>query len=126
QILEFLLYQARRLGRKDLEEGTFSIETLLGICVNRYLLLNVSPLLKFINFPRFTTDVYEIYSFEISLNSAIEAKKWFHHRRIFYMEQIIWMYWGSHKRCRTEPMSEVLRLLWSSYPDAYISFKEFR
>ncbi|CAL1287687.1 unnamed protein product [Larinioides sclopetarius] len=42
------------------------------------------------------------------------------------MVQIIWMYWGSHKRCRTEPMSEVLRLLWSSYPDAYISFKEFR
>ncbi|GBO08058.1 hypothetical protein AVEN_46914-1 [Araneus ventricosus] len=59
----------------------------------------------------------------LTKNVLQEAEKWIQRERIDHMLQIIWMYMVA---CRTEATSEALRLLWNSFPDAYISFKELK
>ncbi|GBN99617.1 hypothetical protein AVEN_152741-1, partial [Araneus ventricosus] len=133
EILEYLLYFARHYGREDLSEGFFPIDEIIHTCIfNRYF-LNIGPILKYINVPRFSEDDYHLYFLQISSTRPNlteerlrKAEKRMKRGRIHQMLQIIWMHIDCRYHHCTEDASEALRLIWNSVPDAYISFKEIK
>ncbi|CAL1295501.1 unnamed protein product [Larinioides sclopetarius] len=132
EILEYLLQYARYYGREDLEDD-FPIDEVIDPCIfNRYF-LNIGPILKYINRPRFQSDDYQLYFLNISSmrpnlteEKLLRVEKRVNRERIHQMLQIIWMYIDSKQHYCTQAASEALRLIWCSIPDAYISFKEIK
>ncbi|GBO04257.1 hypothetical protein AVEN_51809-1 [Araneus ventricosus] len=131
EILEYLLYHSRHYGRGDLIEGDFPFDEIIDSCIfNRYF-LNIRPILKYINVPRFSEDDCRLYFLKISSmrpnlteEKLHKAEKRMKRERIHQMLQIIWMHIDCRHHHCTEAASEALRLIWCSVPDAYISFKE--
>ncbi|GBM81140.1 hypothetical protein AVEN_191284-1 [Araneus ventricosus] len=133
EILEYLLYYARHYGIEDMAEDVYPIDEIIDPCIfNRYF-LNIGPILKYINVPRFSEDDYLLYFFKISSmrpnlteEKLHKAEKRMKRERIHQMLQIIWMHIDCRQHLCTEAASEALRLIWCSVPEAYISFKEIQ
>ncbi|GBN75416.1 hypothetical protein AVEN_27104-1 [Araneus ventricosus] len=133
EILEYLLYYSRHYRREDLKQDVFPIDEIIDPCIfNRYF-LNIGPILKYINVPRFSEDDYHLYFLKISSKRPNlteerlrKAEKRMKRGRIHQMLQIIWMHIDCRQHHCTEDASEALRLIWCSVPDAYISFKEIK
>ncbi|GBO13356.1 hypothetical protein AVEN_41247-1 [Araneus ventricosus] len=66
EILEYLLYYARHFGRKDLGEDVFPIDKIIDPCIFDRYFLNIGPILKYIDVPRFSEDDYRLYFVNIS------------------------------------------------------------
>ncbi|GBO01984.1 hypothetical protein AVEN_28728-1 [Araneus ventricosus] len=133
EILEYLLYYSRHYGREDLTEDVFPIDEIIDPCIFYRYFLNIGPILKYINVPRFSEDNYRKYFRKISSmrpnlteEKLHKAEKRMKRERIHQMLQIIWMHIDCRQHHCTEDASEALRLIWCSVPDDYISFKEIK
>ncbi|GBL77350.1 hypothetical protein AVEN_41773-1 [Araneus ventricosus] len=130
KILEYLLYHANKSAYST-KKCPSSKPSFIDMCISSLYLLNIGPYLKYRNEACFSTSAYThfkryLYLRKENLTRQVleKAEGWMSKKRNHRLLQILMLFYHNYPDRSVPP--EVLRLIWNSIPDAFITLEEIR
>ncbi|CAL1287062.1 unnamed protein product [Larinioides sclopetarius] len=128
ELLEFFLYHLRK-NRINFTKNEGSITEPIEMSINLLNFLNIAAILKYQDAPRLPSRACLWFAYilffkreDLNVESLRELEKQLSPKRYYLLLQVLFIYFSRPTDMR--PAEECLSLLWSSLPDAYLSFEE--